>query len=268
MVIKHQIKNERMNKNPMDLKSTSRYKNRAYMIIACFVIIVSNKFMPVATRKVVKEDFNVSTTLIEESQKENDNVINENHYDGNAEITVFAAKAKVQEDNEMLTKKTMPEIVSEISPKMDITETSGISKDDFIFLLENCKYDKSGILKENASLIWEECQIRQLNEFAIVGIISAESGWADPEISELTAEKKNIMSIKNDAGDYKTYETYSECILDAIRILSEEYIDENGRYKTSGKLNEIGDVYSECGEEWSCLVANCAEMSTRALMED
>ena len=75
------------------------------------------------------------------------------------------------------------------------------------------------------------------------------------------------MSLKNDDGQYKTYETYTECILDAIRLISEEYISEEGRYHTGGNLNLIADTYSENGLEWSSLVSECAEMSTRALRD-
>ena len=172
-------------------------------------------------------------------------------------------------EEEILTDeyKDIEEIVKEISPEMDISKTSGISKADFIFLLNNCKYDSSGILKENANIIWEECQKRQLNEFAIVGIIATESFWANPEKSYLAENKKNIMSIKNDDGQYKTYDTYTECIVDVMRLLQEEYISEEGRYHTGGKLNLIADTYSENGLEWSSLVSECAEMSTRALRD-
>lgn len=161
--------------------------------------------------------------------------------------------------------KDIEDIVKEINPQMDISKTSGISKTDFVFLLNNCKYDSTGILKENANIIWEECQKRQLNEFAIVGIIAAESFWANPEKSNLAENKKNIMSVKNDDGQYKTYETYTDCILDALRLISEEYVSDEGRYHTGGRLDLIADTYSENGLEWSLLVTECAEMSTRAL---
>ena len=155
------------------------------------------------------------------------------------------------------------EIVSEISPEMDISSTSGISKDDFIYAMDNCKYDQFGIIAENAEVIWTECQERELNEFAIVGIIAAESGWANKEKSPLTKEKNNVMSIKYNNGDYKQYDTYTDCILDGIRILDENYIEEDSRYATGGNLSDIGEVYAT--EEWSELVSNCAEMATRAL---
>lgn len=166
------------------------------------------------------------------------------------------------------SQKDIQEIVEEITPEMDISMTSGISKSDFIYSLENCKYDITGILRENADIIWEECQQRELNEFAVVGIIATESCWANPDKSELVANKKNIMSIKNDNGEYKRYDTYTECILDAIRLLSEEYVSEEGRYHTGGQLDEIASTYSENGIEWANLVAECAEMSTRGLQEE
>ena len=163
--------------------------------------------------------------------------------------------------------KEIDEIAEEISPEMDISEPSGISKEDFVLAMQNCEYDTNNVLADNAELIWDNCNERQINEFAIVGIIAIESGWADPENSELAAQKRNIMSIKNDHGDYKTYASYSDCILDAIRILDENYLERDGRYATGGNLQDISHVYAE-DENWANGVAECAEMSTRGLQTD
>lgn len=190
-----------------------------------------------------------------------------------AEQEVMVKEKLTIEDDEPLvttsvkleTKVEIEDIVENIGPEMEIGQTSGISLMNFKYAIKNCTYDANGILAENAEIIWLECQRKNLNEFAVVGIIAAESWWANPEKSELAANKKNIMSIKNNDGDYKTYETYSDCILDAIRILSEEYVSEDGRYHTGGQLDIIGNTYAENGAEWAALVAECAEMSTRAL---
>lgn len=264
-------------KNPRNEANSKKeeWRNRLNFIIAlfaimCVKILLTSKIKlevdvdatsyMVIDSTVIKEE---KIIMVEELSSTDDSV--------ETEILIVDIEAEEDENIEtisLISYKSIEEIIAEISPQMDISKPSGISKSNFIFLLEHCKYDKNNVLKENAALIWEECQTKQLHEFAVVGILAAESWWANPEKSELAANKKNIMSIKNDDGDYKTYETYSDCILDAMRILSEEYVSEDGRYHTGGQLDIIGNTYAENGAKWAALVAECAEMSTRALLEE
>lgn len=172
---------------------------------------------------------------------------------------VYAIKERTQ------TEKTIEEIVSELNSEMDISSTSGISKKDFIYALKNCEYDKNGVLRKNAEIIWLNCQKYQLNEFAFCGIIAFESGWCD---SDLTKNKKNIMSIKNSKGEYNSYYSYAKCIEEGAKLLRKKYIDEDSTYDTGGKLPDI--AYTYVGDEvyinqWCEGIADCATLCSKAL---
>ncbi len=216
-----------------------------------------------------KTEISVQTDNIDETENitETKNIARSEKLKVTSKTEEDNPKEEISNVEENISYKKIDEIVEEISPEMDISEPSGISKDDFVLAMEKCDYDKNSVLADNAVLIWENCNERQINEFAIIGIIAIESGWANPEVSELTAEKNNIMSIRDDEGEYKTYYSYSECIEDAIRILDENYLEADGRYATGGNLQDISVVYAE-DTNWANRVAECAEMSTRGLKQE
>ena len=142
--------------------------------------------------------------------------------------------------------------------------TSGISEEDFMFAMKNCKYDKNGVLADNAECIWNVCQEYNINEILFVGLIAAESGWCT---SNMSTSKKNILSITA-SGGYKTYSSYADCIKDGIVLLSNNYCKSDGKYYTGGTLYDIGTIY--CGvnsAEWCKLIINCADLFTKTLEE-
>lgn len=160
-------------------------------------------------------------------------------------------------------KSDVESIRCEIGPYMDISSTSGISKDDFVYAMEHCKYDANGVLADNAEFIWTECQEYELNEFAICGILAGESGWAT---SKLATSRHNVMSIRGSKG-YKYFDSYEECIGYSIELIATRYIDPEGTYYTGGVLMDIGYTYAgeDYGEDWAKLVSNCAYMCTEGL---
>lgn len=163
--------------------------------------------------------------------------------------------------------KSIEEIIADISPQMDISKPSGISYEDFVFAIKHCEYDKYGYIYENVDVIWEECQKYHLNEFGITGIIAFEGGWIDPvEYPIAIGYRKNVMSVKDDNGIYKVYDTYADSIRDGIRLIAEEYIDENGKQATGGNLTDIGEKYAPENPLWPIKMAEGAEMATRALV--
>ena len=51
-----------------------------------------------------------------------------------------------EEEEEDISYKEIDEIIEEISPDMDISEPSGISKSDFVTAMQQCEYDKNSVL--------------------------------------------------------------------------------------------------------------------------
>ena len=173
---------------------------------------------------------------------------------------VYAIKETAQPE------KNIDEIVSTLNAEMDISNTSGISKEDFIYALENCVYDKNGVLGKNAEAIWNSCQKYQLNEFAFCGMIAFESGWCD---SKLAQNRKNILSIKNANGEYIRYDSYAKCIEDGAKLLRKNYINNDSKYSTGGKLTDIAYIYlggETYIEQWCDGVSSCANLCTKALL--
>lgn len=154
--------------------------------------------------------------------------------------------------------KSISQMESEIGPKMDISSPSGISKSDFIYALEHCKYDTNNVLGSNAEVIWDECQEHSLNEWVFTGLIAGESGWCT---SSLSVNKHNIMSIKR-GGSYCYFDSYSDCIEYTASLLDEAYISKGGRYYTGSRLIDIGYTYAgtDYASSWADLVCDCAVM--------
>ena len=176
------------------------------------------------------------------------------------EISVEAAYLPETPQNEIKS------IVEGLTPELDISSTSGISKEDFIYALENCEEDENKVLAENAELIWNTCQRYKINEFALCGLISFESGWCD---SRLSKNKKNIMSIRCSNGEYIFYDSYGECIHQCAKLLKCNYINEDGRYATGGELLDIAPVYlgsEEYAYDWAEGVSYRAKKCAEALI--
>ena len=68
-----------------------------------------------------------------------------------------------------------------ISFNMDVSKTTGLSKSDFITLVQNMKYDRTKILAKNAGWIWECCQKYNysslMNKGKLIPYASDEAGF-------------------------------------------------------------------------------------------
>lgn len=224
----------------------------------------------VETAEIVQDTIKEITSTTENKDIQENSIIEQQRFMAIApnnvvDYTVNLASFN-SESHIYTSSRSIDEIISEIGPQMDISGTSGISKEDFIFAMQNCEGDTTGNMGLIAGDIWDACQEPNVNEFAIAGKVALECGWANPEKSELVAKKNNLMSIKDNNGNYKEYDSFSECIQDGVRLITEEYISIDGRYKTGGNLTEIGKVYCPDTPEWPIQVANCARMIAETLI--
>ena len=64
-----------------------------------------------------------------------------------------------------------------ISIDMDLTERTGLSRNDFIELLSGLRHDSSGFFRDNAGTIYDVCEEYSINEIFFYGLIAEESGW-------------------------------------------------------------------------------------------
>ena len=138
----------------------------------------------------------------------------------------------------------------EISVNMDITVTTGLSKEDFKTLIENCKCDTSGFFYENADLIYDLCQKYELNEIFFCGLISAESGW---NIASNHRSTHNYISLMAN-GKLKSYSSVEEGLEVAAKTLHNDYLSVGGRFFYGKTLQAMKTRFCPASSTWVGLV--------------
>lgn len=137
-----------------------------------------------------------------------------------------------------------------ISLDMDVSKPCGLSKEDFVTLINKLKYDYKGYYKRNAELIWTLCQEYSMNEIFACGIIAQESGWA----KVAGWGKNNYFGIAG--GRYATEE---EGLTAFIRLVGNAYLNENGKYYKGKTMHDVGLTYCD-GDNWPKAVYGCMKL--------
>lgn len=144
----------------------------------------------------------------------------------------------------------------EISRDMDLTETTGLSKENFYELLANFKYDYDGFYERNADFIWELSQKYKVNEIFICGVFALESLYGSDEEHIRTHNYGSIM--KNEK--LVKYDSDPEGIEANFRLLANSYLTPEGKHYKGVTLDAIGDTYcpptAKC-PSWSSKVYSC-----------
>ena len=113
-----------------------------------------------------------------------------------------------------------------ISSDMDITQFCGLSRDDFITLISNCKADSTGWFEDHAGQIYDLCHKYQLNEIFFCGLISAESGW---NIASNHRRTHNYISLMRN-GKLISYGSVNEGLEVAAQKLHYNYLTPGGKF--------------------------------------
>ena len=136
-----------------------------------------------------------------------------------------------------------------ISSDMDITQFCGLSRDDFIKLISDCKADTAGWFEAHAGQIYDLCHKYQLNEIFFCGLISAESGWT---IASNHRSTNNFISLMSN-GRLKRYSSEEEGLEVAARTLHNNYLSEGGSFYYGKTLSAMNTKF--CGSAtWVSLV--------------
>ena len=168
------------------------------------------------------------------------------------ETTVeLTAKATTELTTEATTELTAeatnePEPVEiDIYPEMDISQTTGISEEQFVSMMDELWCDYEGYFSRNASHIWNLCQKYEIHEIAFCGIIAQESGWGQVECGD-----NNYFGIIG--ADYQTEKEGLDLF---ASLLGEEYLDPQGDYYVNTTLSGVETYYSQPG--WGNAVYDC-----------
>lgn len=102
-----------------------------------------------------------------------------------------------------------------------------------------------------------ECEEKYgVNAIALASIAAVESGWGNSKLAE---NKNNLFGWRKSSGSYMSFTSKSECIEYVAKSLSENYLDENGKYYSGGtRTANIALRYSE-SETWKDTVNEVAK---------
>ena len=144
--------------------------------------------------------------------------------------------------------KTIKEI--KISKSMNLTERTGLSKEDFKLLISRVKQDKTKFFYNNSDYIYDICKEYQINEIFFCGLISAESGW---EIVESHRNTHNYISLMS-KGKLIRYSSVEEGLRVAAQKLHQNYLSEGGKYYNGKTLVAVKINFCPNSSKWINLV--------------
>ena len=137
-----------------------------------------------------------------------------------------------------------------ISIDMDLSVTTGLSKEDFVDLISNCSADTSGFFEENADLIYDLCQIYSINEIFFCGLISAESGW---NIAQNHRNTYNYISLMSGGGLLR-FSSVEDGLESAAIALHNNYLTPGGKFYRGSTLEGVRTIFCSENPGWTSLV--------------
>lgn len=149
--------------------------------------------------------------------------------------------------------KTIEEVT--ISKDMDLTQRTGLSKEDFKTLISRVKQDKTKFFYNNSDIIYDLCEEYQINEIFFCGLISAESGW---DIVQSHRKTHNYISLMS-KGKLIKYSSVEEGLRVAAQKLHDNYLSEDGKYYEGKTLSAVKINFCPKTAKWVDLVYNGME---------
>lgn len=137
-----------------------------------------------------------------------------------------------------------------ISRNMNLTVRTGLSREDFIILMAGVKADTSGFFEQNAGLIYDLCEIYNINEIFFCGLISAESGW---NIASNHRKTHNYISLMS-AGGLIPFPSVEAGLEAAAKSLHNNYLTPGGRFYHGATLDGVRTKFCPVNPGWTNLV--------------
>ena len=141
---------------------------------------------------------------------------------------------------------------------MDVSKTTGLSKEDFIYLVQNMRCDTTGILGKNAGFIWECCQKYSVNEIFVLGICGIESGWCTAPQHQNTHNYSSLMT----GGHLIPYSSDEEGFEAMIKLLGERYLRPGASFYHGATITGVGQCYCN-PTTWPQKVYVCMQQALR-----
>jgi len=201
--------------------------------------------------EVVEEETTLAETATEKEEKTTEeitlNTTSAEDITSRSKIEGVDVNNENSDTTEQKTYISIEEV--KISKDMDLTKLTGLSKEDFVQLMADCKYDTTGWFETNAAYIYDLCQEYQLNEIFFCGLISAESGWS---IASAHRNAHNYISLMSN-GHLIKYSSLEEGLRVAAQKLHNNYLSEGGCFYYGKTLSAVNTKF--CGSStWVNLV--------------
>lgn len=188
-------------------------------------------------------------------QQENIQVAQDTSYEREIKVTSRSEVNRDKKENEIpqavVKYKKIEEIT--ISRDMDLSVRCGISREDFIKLMQNMKVDYSGFFEKNAGIIYDLCEKYEINEIFFCGLIAAESGW---NIASSHRNAHNYISMMSSKGLIK-YSSDKEGLEAATKLLHNKYLTKGGSCYSGKTLSAVQKRFCPNSNTWVGLVFGC-----------
>lgn len=174
--------------------------------------------------------------------------------DINRQNTLYINLTQTPQDDyeEIITYIKLEDV--KISFNMDVSKTTGLSKEDFVSLVQNMKYDKTGILEKNAAWIWECCQKYSVNEIFVLGICGIESAWCSAPQHQRTHNYSSLMK----GGKLISYSSDEAGFEAMIKLLGQKYLSPRGSLYHGATITGVGTCYCNT-TTWPKKVYTCMQ---------
>lgn len=133
---------------------------------------------------------------------------------------------------------------------MDLTQRTGLLKDDFKKVIKNVKQDKSKFFYNNADTIYDLCEKYQINEIFFCGLIVAESGW---NIAQNHRNTHNYISLMS-KGKLIKYSSTKEGLEVAAKKLHNNYLTPSGKFYSGKTIAGVQKRFCPASTTWDDLV--------------
>ena len=219
-------------------------------IISVFIIILQVKLNEKDNKLAIQEVNLENTQEIEVAENINNTERNQEQATSRHSTSRDRNQEGITEQVEEIQKQyTKIEDVT-ISKDMDLSITTGLSKEDFKTLIANVKYDTSKFFYDNSDYIYDLCQEYQINEIFFCGLISAESAW---NIAPNHRRTHNYISLMPKNGLIQ-YNSVEEGLTAAAKALHNNYLTEGGRFYNGKTLYGVKTKFCPASSTWVDLV--------------
>ena len=123
----------------------------------------------------------------------------------------------------------------------DVSEPSNLTKEQMYKMLEG-----TALVTIVDALHWYE-QEYGVNAIFITSIVALESGWGE---SSLARTHNNLTGYIGQNGDYYAFADWGESVQETFRLISEEYVSEDGLFYNGKSVWNINTRYCEL-DSWS-----------------